>query len=90
MLHWANTIGLPVHGLLTKADKLKKARPCSTLLKVRGDAQDKPDVQCPDIFVAQAHRYRRRPPKLDEWLALDDSAQAYRNPNQGEGRNRSK
>lgn len=35
MLEWAAQIGLPVHILLTKADKLKKSPASSSLLKVR-------------------------------------------------------
>lgn len=39
MLEWADHIALPVHVLLTKADKLKKGPAKSTRLKVRSDLQ---------------------------------------------------
>lgn len=37
MLQWADHISLPVHVLLTKADKLKKGPSASTVLKVRAN-----------------------------------------------------
>jgi GTP-binding protein len=40
MLDWAAHIGLPVHVLLTKADKLKKGPASASLLKVRKYLQD--------------------------------------------------
>ncbi|MCB1799402.1 MAG: ribosome biogenesis GTP-binding protein YsxC, partial [Gammaproteobacteria bacterium] len=77
MLHWANTISLPVHGLLTKADKLKKGPAGSTLLKVRAAMQ-----KISPTFSAQTFSSLKRTgiddahAKLDEWLAFDDTAQA--------------
>jgi GTP-binding protein len=39
MLEWADHISLPVHILLTKADKLKKGPAKNTLLRVRNELQ---------------------------------------------------
>jgi GTP-binding protein len=40
MLQWANQIALPVHVLLTKADKLKRGPANSTVLKVGASLRD--------------------------------------------------
>lgn len=40
MLNWAAQIGLPVHALLTKADKLKRGAASNALLSVRRQIQE--------------------------------------------------
>ena len=71
MLHWASTIGLPVHALLTKADKLKKGPAGSTLLKVRAAM-----LKISPTFSAQTFSSLKHSGiddahiKLDEWLAM--------------------
>jgi GTP-binding protein len=72
MLEWANPIGLPVHVLLTKADKLKKGPAKSTQLKVLGELHRINEGYSAQVFsslkksgVDQAHAV------LDGWLGLD-------------------
>lgn len=69
MLTWASHIGLPVHVLLTKADKLKKGPAAGTLLKVRGEL-----LRMDPAFSAQLFSSLKRSgiddahAKLDEWF----------------------
>jgi len=71
MLDWASQIALPVHVLLTKADKLKHGPASSTLLKVRGVIQ-----KINPMFSAQAFSSLKRSgideahAKLDQWFEL--------------------
>ncbi len=50
MLNWALEIEMPVHILLTKADKLKKGPAQSTLLKLRNQLKE---AQVDDLVTAQ-------------------------------------
>jgi GTP-binding protein len=52
MLDWAVAAGMPVHVLLTKADKLKKGPAKSTLLKVRSELADQADMVSVQLFSA--------------------------------------
>jgi GTP-binding protein len=52
MLDWAVAAGMPVHVLLTKADKLKKGPAKSTLLQVRGELADQADMVSVQLFSA--------------------------------------
>ena len=45
MLSFADSVGLPVHVLLTKADKLKRGQAATALLEVRRDLGGKATVQ---------------------------------------------
>jgi len=45
MLAFADSVGLPVHILLTKADKLKRGQAAKALLEVRRDLSDTATVQ---------------------------------------------
>ncbi len=69
MLSWADTAELPVHCLLTKADKLKRGAAKNTLLKVRRDLTEIHPTASAQIFsalkregVAEAHA------QLDIWM----------------------
>lgn len=71
MLQWADHIGLPVHVLLTKADKLKNGPAKSALLKVRSELGGINEGFSVQTFSAlkkqgidEAHH------KLDEWFAF--------------------
>jgi GTP-binding protein len=76
MLEWSLHRGLPVHILLTKADKLKKGAAASTLLRIRREtagSEGSPTVQ---IFSAlkrqgidEAHE------TLDSWFELGNVGQ---------------
>jgi GTP-binding protein len=52
MLDWAVAAGMPVHVLLTKADKLKKGPAKSTLLHVRSELADQADMVSVQLFSA--------------------------------------
>ena len=69
MLEWCAHIGLPVHALLTKADKLSRGATNATVLQVRremaelhGDASAQAFSALKGQGIDEAHR------KLDEWL----------------------
>jgi GTP-binding protein len=55
MLEWAVAADMPVHILLTKADKLKKGPAKSTLLKVRGALAGHADLVSVQLFSALKH-----------------------------------
>lgn len=72
MLNWAAHIGLPVHTLLTKADKLKNGPAKNTLLKVDAELQRMNGRFSVQTFsslkksgIDEAHK------KLDEWFGLN-------------------
>jgi GTP-binding protein len=52
MLDWAVSAGMPVHILLTKADKLKKGPAKSTLLQVRAELKEQADMVSVQLFSA--------------------------------------
>jgi GTP-binding protein len=52
MLGWAVAAGMPVHILLTKADKLKKGPAGNTLQKVRSQLADNADMISVQLFSA--------------------------------------
>ncbi len=73
MLDWAGHIELPVHVLLTKADKLKNGPAKSTVLKVRTELKKRDGSFTVQAFsslkksgVGEAHA------KLDEWFSAND------------------
>ena len=79
MLHWAGHIPLPVHVLLTKADKLKKGPAASAVLTVRKGLETMSPAFSVQAFsslrktgIDEAHA------KLDMWFELSstDSGQA--------------
>jgi len=70
MLEWAAHIGLPVHVLLTKADKLKKGPASASFHKVKSALKEMHGDFSVQLFsslkktgVAEVHR------KLNQWLA---------------------
>ncbi|MFK4017713.1 ribosome biogenesis GTP-binding protein YihA/YsxC [Cobetia marina] len=70
MLGWADEAQMPVHILLTKADKLKRGPAAASLQKVRHALKEWEDLVTVQLFsslkysgVEQVHA------KLDEWLA---------------------
>ena len=73
MLEWAAHVGLPVHVLLTKSDKLKRGAASSTLLKVRKALEEMEGEFSVQLFSAlkrtgidEVHGV------LDGWLGLAD------------------
>jgi GTP-binding protein len=67
MLAFADTVGLPVHVLLTKTDKLKKGQAATALLEVRRDLGDTATVQHFSALNRQGEAEARE--RLDAFLA---------------------
>ena len=71
MLQWNTHHGLPTHILLTKADKLKTGAAKSTLLKVRRELSDRPEITL-QLFSALKHQGLDECHRvLDIWFELD-------------------
>lgn len=71
MLEWAATIGLPVHILLTKADKLKKGPAKSSLLAVRKTiSQISTDFSAQLFSSLKKNGIEEAHAKLDQWFNL--------------------
>lgn len=71
MLDWAASIGLPVHVLLTKADKLKRGPAASTLLATRRELAAYGDQVSAQLFSAlKRSGVDAAYAVLDEWLAV--------------------
>lgn len=69
MLDWALQAAMPVHILLTKADKLKKGPAKSTLLKVRSQLSTHADMVSAQLFSALKHSgHEQLIEVLDAWL----------------------
>lgn len=70
MLQWCQHARMPVHILLTKADKLKRGPAMSTLLKVQKTLAEQPNVSV-QLFSALKHTgVEQARAVLDSWLAL--------------------
>jgi GTP-binding protein len=70
MLQWCQHAQMPVHILLTKADKLKRGAATNTLLKVQKSLEDQPQVSV-QLFSAMKHTgVEQARAKLDTWLAI--------------------
>lgn len=73
MLGWALAAEMPVHILLTKADKLKKGPAGNTLLQVRKELKPHEELVSVQLFSALKHTGHKELIKvLDGWLT-DDS-----------------
>lgn len=76
MINWAAEAGMPVHILLTKADKLKRGPANATLLAVRKQMQeagiaDQVTAQCFSSLKRTGVDDLKR--KLQEWLSLEET-----------------
>ena len=76
-LEWAGHIGLPVHVLLTKADKLKRGPAQNTLLKVQATLR----AMSADFSVQTFSSLKRSGidaahARLDEWFGFAESTTA--------------
>lgn len=70
MVQWATQAGLPLHLLLTKADKLKRGAAANTLLAVKRELQDLPAVSVQLFSVNQPDTVRALARQLRDWFAL--------------------
>jgi len=69
LLGWAIEASMPVHILLTKADKLKKGPANSALLQVRKQLQEHAELFSVQLFSAQKHTgLKQLRAALDAWL----------------------
>ena len=69
MLAFAEAVGLPVHVLLTKADKLKRGQAAKALLEVRRELGDAATVQHFSALSRQGEAEARE--RLEAFLALE-------------------
>ena len=73
MLDWALAAAMPVHILLTKADKLKKGPATSTLLKLRAELEPHSGLVSAQLFSALKHSgHEQLLAVLDDWLTAVD------------------
>lgn len=73
MLDWAEHIVLPVHVLLTKADKLKRGPAKNTLLQVRGELQKiNPAFSAQTFSALKRSGVEEAYAKLDSWFGYED------------------
>ena len=72
MLAFADSVGLPVHVLLTKSDKLKRGQAANALLKVRHDLGEIATVQQFSALNRQGEDEARA--KLEEFLTLESGS----------------
>lgn len=79
MLTWAVTAGMPVHILLTKADKLKNGPARSTLLQVQKDIRQHGELVSAQLFSALKHSgHKELIAVLNTWLTepwMEDTAE---------------
>ncbi|MCO6440069.1 MAG: YihA family ribosome biogenesis GTP-binding protein [Nitrococcus mobilis] len=75
LLVWCSAVGLPVHVLLTKADKLKQG-PAAQALRYTTErlAQDYPDTSVQLFSARRARGIETAHGKLDAWLQLETAA----------------
>lgn len=72
MLEWSNQIGLPVHILLTKADKLGRGAAAKSLQQVRNEIGPFGDGVTAQLFSAlKRHGIDEAHEVLDGWLGLE-------------------
>jgi GTP-binding protein len=79
MLDWALAASMPVHILLTKADKLKRGAASSALLQVRTHLEPQQELASVQLFSALKHDgHKELIAVLDAWLTdvsvLEDKA----------------
>lgn len=73
MLNWAWQATMPVHILLTKADKLKRGPASAALLQVRGQLRSHPGLASAQLFSAQTQDgHKELVAVLNEWLTKTD------------------
>lgn len=85
MLTWAVTAGMPVHILLTKADKLKNGPARSTLLQVQKDIRQHGELVSAQLFSALKHSgHKELIAVLNTWLTkpwMEDAAEEVEEEN---------
>ena len=72
MLHWSLLCNMPVHILLTKADKLKRGAAQNVLLRVKRDLADLPLVSVQLFSSLKGTWLEEAQAVLDKWLDFPD------------------
>ncbi len=72
MLSWCQHAQMPVHILLTKADKLKRGPAKSSLLKVEKTLEDYPMVSVQMFSALKKQGVEEARAVLSQWLSADD------------------
>ena len=72
MIAFAESVGLPVHLLLTKADKLKKGQVAAAVLEVKKELGERATVQPFSALKRQGEQEARE--VLERFLAARDRA----------------
>ena len=73
MIDWCVHSNMPVHILLTKADKLKRGAATNTLLQVRRELKDLPNVSLQLFSSTKKEGVDEARGVLDKWLLLNQS-----------------
>ena len=69
MLHWVSDIGIPIHCLLTKSDKLKHGPASTTLLRVRSRLEEIGiDIGVQLFSAVDKHGLDEVRRKIEQWL----------------------
>ena len=76
MVQWAVQSELPLHLLLTKADKLKRGAAKNTLLAVKKDLKDLPDVSVQLFSINQPESVGELRKRLTDWFVLSEEIPA--------------
>lgn len=77
MLNWAQSCAMPVHILLTKADKLNKGPANNSLLKVRKDLAPMKDLVSVQLFSALKRTgLEQLQATLSQWLSHREAAKS--------------
>lgn len=73
MLAWCAHTQMPVHILLTKADKLKRGAATNSLLKVKKELKDQPNVSIQLFSATRKSGIDEALAVIDGWLEYQDS-----------------
>jgi len=76
MVQWAVQSELPLHLLLTKADKLKRGAAKNTLLAVKKELKDLPDVSVQLFSINQPETVSELRKRLTDWFLLSEEIPA--------------
>ncbi|MEZ5489915.1 MAG: ribosome biogenesis GTP-binding protein YihA/YsxC [Gammaproteobacteria bacterium] len=76
MIQWSVEAELPLHLLLTKADKLKRGAARNTLLAIRKELKELPDITVQLFSINQEDTIRTLARQLDSWLQVPDDTDA--------------
>ena len=75
MIDWSLQSGLPIHVLLTKADKLKRGPSTSTLLEVEREFKDQPGFSVQLFSSVNETGLSSARQKLSDWLETEEYEQ---------------